>query len=69
MDLPTNMNFILASITNDDGLEGTLLIYGELPNPHGQIGIIIHLLFGIAIAIPVLIVVLIKTGRLYVRRT
>jgi hypothetical protein len=68
-DLPTNVNYILVSITNDDGLEGTLLIYGELPNPHGQIGIIVPLVFGIAIAIPVLIVVFIKTGRLNVGRS
>ena len=68
-DLPNNVNYIQISVTNEDGLEGTLLIYGQLPNPPPEFGLVLPLTVSVVVAIPVIIVVLVKTGRLNIRRT
>jgi len=68
-DLPSNVNYIQVSVTNDEGLEGSLLIYGQLPSPPPEINIVLPLTIGIVIAVPVVIVILVKKGKLNLRRT
>ncbi|MGD9396462.1 MAG: aryl-sulfate sulfotransferase [Candidatus Thorarchaeota archaeon] len=68
-DLPSNVNYIQVSVTNDEGLEGSLLIYGQLPSSPPGINIFIPLTIGIIVAIPIVIVVLVKSGKLNLRRT
>ncbi len=67
-NLPSNVNYIQVSVTNDEGLEGTLLIYGELPSVPSQVDIVLPLTIGIVVAIPVILLVLIKTGKLNLKR-
>ncbi|MFW9786930.1 MAG: aryl-sulfate sulfotransferase [Candidatus Thorarchaeota archaeon] len=67
-NLPTNVNYIQITVTNDDGSVGSLVVYGELPTPM-QFGLALPLTITIAVAIPVVIVVLNKTGRLNLRRS
>jgi len=67
-DLPGNLNYLYVSVTNDDGQEGIFLIYGELPKPVSPMNFTFPLIVGAAVAIPVVIVFLIKTGRLNLRR-
>jgi hypothetical protein len=67
-NIPSNVNYIQITVTNDDGLEGSLLIYGQLPRPSTQFDIIVPLTITIVVAVPVIFVILIKRGKLNLRR-
>ena len=67
-NLPNTVNYIQISVTNNEQQVGTLLIYGEVPNPQGFLGLAIPLTITLAVAIPVIVVILIKSGRLHIKR-
>jgi hypothetical protein len=68
-DFPNTVNYILVSVTNDDGQEGIFLLYGELPEIALQIDLMIPLIVTIAVAVPIAIVILVQKGKLNLRRT
>jgi hypothetical protein len=68
-DLPRNINYIQVIVTNSDGLEESVIIYGELPEQPSQFDILIPLTLSIFVATPVVIVILVKSGKLNLRRT
>ena len=66
--LPSTVNYILISVTNSDGLEGTFLIYGALPTTATPIQPIFLLMVVIVVAIPIVIIVLVKMGKININR-
>ncbi|MHA2426372.1 MAG: hypothetical protein ACXAEF_16400, partial [Candidatus Thorarchaeota archaeon] len=67
-NLPTNVNYIQVTVTNDDGLEGSLVIFGDLPSSPPQFGLAFPLAISLCVAIPAVLVILIKTGKLNLKR-
>jgi hypothetical protein len=67
-DLPSNVNYIQITVTNNEQQVGTLLIYGEVQNPQEYLGYVIPFTISLAVAIPVVLVVLSKSGKLHLRR-
>jgi hypothetical protein len=60
-NLPSNVNSIDIIIENSDGIESILRVYGNEPQ---FIGPIIYVVVGIVVAVPVVTLVLIRTGRI-----
>lgn len=60
-NLPTDVNTIEIVIENDDGITESVLLVGSITQPFDSI---FFVLAGIMVAIPVVLVILIKTGKL-----
>jgi len=67
-DLPASVNYIQVIIENADGLEGKIVLYGELPTTASVMDLVFPLLIGSGIAIPVVILYLWRAGRLNIKR-
>ncbi|MFX0108048.1 MAG: hypothetical protein ACFE7R_07180, partial [Candidatus Hodarchaeota archaeon] len=67
--LPARVTYIEVQVENSDGIVGTILVYGAEPVDFNLASLILPILGGVAVAIPIIIIVLIKTGRLQVQRS
>ncbi|TFG32890.1 hypothetical protein EU527_09155 [Candidatus Thorarchaeota archaeon] len=68
-ELPASVNYIQLIIENADGLQGIVLLYGIVPEGTPTTSLIIPFMVVTAIVVPAIFLVLIKTGRLSIRRS
>ena len=67
-DLPVNVNYIQLVVENADGQQGTILLFGMIPESTALNPLFIPTVIGIGIAVPVVFIVLVKTGKLNIKR-
>ncbi|MFW9964852.1 MAG: aryl-sulfate sulfotransferase, partial [Candidatus Sifarchaeia archaeon] len=67
-DLSSEVDYIQIKVANDEGQEGNLVVYGVLPNPPLIFDLVLPVAIGLIIIVPVVIIILVKKGKLNLRK-